>query len=637
MIALDGLTTLRSEYRRAAREVFQPSPRMTVSEWADTNRVLPETGPSPGRFKTSRVPYLRGIQDALSDDTIREVVFAKSAQVGGSTVGENFVGYLIDQAPCAILEVWPTEKKLKQWSLTRLDPMIDDTPTLSGKFPRSGRRDSGDSIGYKEFPGGWLKALTAKSTSDMKSDTARVAVAEEIDEWMVDVGGQGDPLELLRARVRNFWNSKIYIVSTPTLEGFSTVWTALKDSTWNEFWVPCPHPKCGHRQTLRWRDHSADSADGIESGAYRLIFERDADGHLIPGTTAYLCEGCGALIEEHHKAWMLEQGEWIPRHPGRRAEGFHINTIYSPLSSWDDIVETFLRAKTPEKMKTFVNTLLGLPFQEGEAVKSHFLAARSIEYKADVPMDVGLLTAGVDVQGDRVELFVWGWGADERSWVIAWEQIEGDPGTDEVWRKLDARLQHPWQHEGGATMRIHATCVDAGYQSERVWRFCHARTARRVIATVGRSGPRKLIEAPTAEKFKKSRAQKKPMHVIGTDAGKNILASRLRLTDSAAAGYVTFRESLDPTFYEQLVSERLITKYDKRGHSMRSWDLPQGLRNEALDGAVLAMGALWYCGMPVVRSLGELAKRVQEQGRLGGQAHALARPSGRRMRSGGVT
>jgi hypothetical protein len=156
-----------------------------------------------GALPHDRIPYLRKIQDALGDETVGAVVFAKSAQVAGSTAGENFVGFLIDHSPCAILEVWPTEKKLNAWSLTRLDPMLQDTPALAKKFPRSGRREAGNSLDKKIFPGGWLMAITAKSTSDLKSSSARVAIAEEVDEWEGDVGDQGDPLALLRVRLRH--------------------------------------------------------------------------------------------------------------------------------------------------------------------------------------------------------------------------------------------------------------------------------------------------------------------------------------------------------------------------------------------------------------------------------------------------
>jgi phage terminase large subunit GpA-like protein len=361
---------LRKGIATAAFTIFRPPPTLTVSQWADDNRRLPATSAEPGKWRTSRVPYTKRIMDVLGDDVTREVVFAKSAQTAGTSIGENYIGYVIDQSPSAILTVWPTEKALRAWSTKRLSTLISDSPCLREKFPKSARRDSKDSIASKEFPGGYIQALTAKSTADLRSHSARRAVAEEVDEWEGDVKDQGDPLQLLRRRMITFWNSKFYMVSTPTIAGFSRIWKELESSTWEEFWVPCPH--CGHFQTLRWKDGDQDK---YEAGQYRLVWEKDDSGQMIPGTCCYVCESCAAYIEERHKSPMLEKGEWRARFPGREKVGFHINTLYSPLCSWDEIARSFESAvKNPSEMKTFVNTMLGLPYEEsGEKVDANVL------------------------------------------------------------------------------------------------------------------------------------------------------------------------------------------------------------------------------------------------------------------------
>jgi phage terminase large subunit GpA-like protein len=628
----EGLRELRRQSRVAAREIFQPRPVLTVSEAADTHRILPSTSPFPGRFRTGRLPYMRRIQDVLGDDTTKDIVFAKASQIAGSTVAENFLLYLMLYSPSAVLQVWPSEGKLKKWTLTRLDPMIDDCTALRAKFPRSGRRDSGDSLSYKEFPGGWLKAITAKSTIELKSDTARVAIAEEVDEWDYDLKEQGDPLELLLVRMRNYWNRKLYVPSTPTVYGRSRVWSLLETSTWEEYWVPCPH--CDHYQTLRWRDATDDDE---EAGAYRILFDRNEHDEVVSGSAKYVCEECAALIEEKHKQQMLDRGQWRPRFPGRETVGFHLNTLYSPFVPWDEVARAFLRAKgNPATMKVFVNTQLGLPYREkGETVSTTVLSNRAERYDAEIPRGVGLLTAGVDVQGDRLELLVWGWGAGERSWMIRWEQLDGDPGQDDVWSKLDEWiLKREFQHVDGAKMKIAATCLDAGYHTERAWRYCAARAARRVLATVGRAGRgRKLIEAPTPEKYKRSRSRKKPMHVVGVDSGKDLLYARLRIKDADVPGYVHFPDNVDPVFYDQLTSEQLTTQY-REGRPQRVWTLIAGRRNEALDMTVLNMAALAYLGIPTIRQLGELAERISAIGKAGPDGAAKRGP--RRMISKGL-
>jgi phage terminase large subunit GpA-like protein len=487
-------------------------------------------------------------------------------------------------------------------------------------------------------------AITAKSTSDLKSDSARVAVAEEVDEWEGDVGEQGDPLALLRVRLVTFWNGKLYIVSTPTLEGSSRIWSELEDSTWNEYWVPCP--ECGEYQTLRWRDGDESPE---EAGEYRLVWDKDDEGRVIRGTTRYVCVN-GCVIHERHKQRMLERGEWRARFPGRPTVGFHINTIYSPLCRWDTIAEEFAKAvRKPQEMKTFVNTKLGLPYREkGESINAHFLASREEQYPLHgegehaiemIPRGVGLLTAGVDVQGDRIELLVWGWGAGEERWLIEWEVLNGDPGKKDVWQELERRRLAPRLHESGATLSIAAMCVDAGYQTDAVHNYCDSRLAQHVVAVVGRDGPgRKLLEAPDREKFKRAaKTKKRPTHIVGSDSGKSAFFSALRV-EKPGPGYVHFPTSIDPVFYEHITSERLVTEF-RRGRAMRVWKKIGDRANEGLDMTNYAGAALMHLGPTVRLKLHELVAQVNERGAQirAGQAiqRAPAAPPGRRMLSGG--
>ncbi len=610
MIDVAEYADVRAITREVLDDVFTPPPAITLVDWAEQHFMLPQTSAAPGRFRCDYIPYLRGILEALGDDSVREVVFAKASQVAGSTIGEIWIAYLMDQEPCGILSVWPSEKKLRAWSRTRLDPMLQDIDVLKQLFERSGRREASDTISAKEFPKGFLHLLTARSTSDLKSYSARIGIAEECDEYDADVKQQGDPLELLRARFRTFWNGKLYVPSTPTLDGHSRIWNALRQSTWHEFWVPCPH--CGEFQTLRWRDANDDD---LNAGAYRLIFEKDASGELIPGTTQYLCAHCAALIDERYKGAMLRAGEWRPRFPGRYIAGFHINALYSPLCTWDDIARAFLRSHhSPATLKTFVNTFLGLPFREdGQQLGAAFLRLRAEEILdgIDVPHGVGLLTAGCDVQGGRVEAVLWGWCAFEESWALEWERFEGDPGLTKVWEDLDAWLLRPRLHASGAPVMIAACAIDAGYQSDVVHRFCDLRQSRRVFAVVGRSGAGKpLLKAPDPTKFRKSRNAGRPTHVVGVDAGKSLLMSRLQVK-APGPEYVHTSARLDPVFYEQLTAERLVTVYDS-GQPERVWRKIHGRNNEVFDDSVYALGALNYCGPKVRARIPDFAKALSE-------------------------
>lgn len=607
--------------------VLVPKPRLTVSQHADRYRVLSADSGAvePGPWRTDRVPYLREIQDALGDPQYRRVVFKKSSQVGGSELGLNWFQSVVDQAPAPFLVLWPTETMLKLWSTTQLGPLIRDSEVLQKKVVDSqGRRSAQDTMTRKTYPGGYLAALAAKSSSQLRSLKAPYAWADEIDEFDANLRGQGDPLKLLERAQRTFLRSiaKLYIVSTPTVAGFSRIADEYQASDQRHYFVPCPH--CGLYQQLHWLD---------EKRRYRLVCDRDDQGELIPATAKYLCEGCGVLIEERYREEMLRRGQWRATFPDRAVAGFHINTLYSPFVSWAQIVQEFLESKRdPKKLQTFDNLWLGLEFEgSGEKIEPHALAGRAETYEAEVPNGVGLLTGFVDVQGDRLELHEWGWGEAERAWVIQWKVLEGDPGGEQVWEDLEKELARERVHQSGKRMRIAAVTIDANYQTSAVHKFCEPRLGRRIYPTIGRDGRGRPLWTPPskATKFARGRGrQAQKSYVVGVDSAKDQLASRLRLTEPGP-GYISFPTTLDPVFYDQLTAEKLVTVY-VHGRPIRKWVKIEGRRNEALDGAVGNMAALASLGGAVIKQLGAYAELLMARGGEAAQQAVAQAPARQR-------
>lgn len=633
--------------------VFAPSPHVTVSEWADQNRVLTtEMGAvEPGPWRTSRVPYLREIMDTLGDPAAPgRVVQMKASQTGGSEVGHNWLLYTIDQEPQPFLFLLPTEGLLKDWSTTKLDPMLSSTECLRGKMSDGGgRRDAGDTMTRKKYPGGYFLGLSGRSTSRLRLSVSARVMADEVDELEVDIRKQGDPLAILERAMRTFLDSgaKLYLVSTPTLEGFSRIAAEYEASDQRRYYVPCPD--CGHMQTLRFRglDSSGEWKD-TATGALRLLCERGHDGELIPATARYLCEGCGVLIEERHREGMLAAGQWRAQYPGRPVAGFHVNTLYSPFVSWATVVAEFQKSKTSgSALKTFVNLWLGLPFEEkGLRLEPHALLQRAETYPGEVPQGVGLLTGFVDVQGDRLESLTVGWGAREEAWTICWDQWEGDPGQRAVWDRLQAEwVDRVFRHEGGAGLRMAAIGIDANYQADAVHDFCDRFDRARVIPTIGRSGRGgPLLTSPERLKYKRSRQRARKNWVINVDAGKDRLASRLQVEPGSAPtpDVIHFPDTLDTVFYDQLTSEVLRTVY-VGGRPVRQWTLLPNRRNEALDLWVGNMAALAHLGPAVSKGLESIVAQVQAAGSsrnpemTGEGGTVLSSPRGRKTRSSGLS
>jgi phage terminase large subunit GpA-like protein len=566
-------------YADAFRAGLRPDPILLVSEWADAHRVLPQRAAAePGHWRTSRTPYLREIMDKLSpSDPTQVVVLMKGSQLGGTEAGNNWLGFLIDCSPGPIMMVQPTVEMAKRVSKQRLATMIEDCARLRDKVSDARSRDSGNTILAKEFPGGILIITGANSAVGLRSMPVRNLFLDEVDGYDADVDGEGDPVELAMKRTSTFRrNRKVFICSTPTVKDLSRIERAFQRSDQRRYHVPCP--ECGVMAPLLWRN--------IEW----------PQGH--PEQAALRCETCQALIPEHNKTAMLEHGRWIAQADGDGVTaGYHLSALYSPLGwySWAEMARDFLAAKHegPAKLKTWVNTCLGETWEEsGETVDETSLLSRREIYPAEIPTPVLLLTAGVDVQDDRLEAEIVGWRTGEESWGISYRVLWGDPDSPAVWQQLDDLLATPWQREDGLQLRIVTCCIDsAGHRTEAVYRYVKPRQARGVYATVGRAGiGRPIISAPAA---KRQGTAKRPVKLftVGVDEAKGILFARLKARDPGpGCCHFPADQGYDAEYFQQLTAEKRVIRYYK-GFPRAEW-IKTRARNEALDCRVQAHAAL---------------------------------------------
>lgn len=576
---------LRAE-RDLRRRLFAPPPVLTVSQWADRFRMLSSVASAePGRWRTDRAPYQREILDAISEPRIPRVVVMSSTQVGKTEIINNACGFYIDQDPAPILVVQPTLDMARTWSTDRLAPMLKETPRLSGKVRSSDRRHSEDTILHKVFPGGHLTVVGANSASGLASRPIRVLLLDEVDRYPPSAGSEGDPVSLARKRTHNFWNRKEVEVSSPTIKGASRIEADFLGGDQRYYLVPCPH--CGHRQRLEWA---------------RLDFE----------TVSMRCESCAALIEEGEKPRMLREGGWVAMNPGAPYASFHLNALYSPWATWAELIAEFHAARqSPETLQVFVNTVLAETWEIGgeEMANATELGARRVAFDAEVPDTVGILTAGADVQKDRVEVLVLGWGEGQQVWTVKHERIYGDPEQPEVWERVDAMLNREWKHACGGLLRIRAACVDSGSFTAAVYRFVQRRQRRGVFATKGSSQRgRPLIGRP-------SRPNKYRVRVvpIGTDTAKDVLFARLKLRTPPGGhpppGFVHFRDTIDDEFLAQLGAE-VVRIRRHRGIPLREYHQIRD-RNEAIDLFVENFAALHLLGSAVFDQLGLWVDRAR--------------------------
>ena len=590
--------------------LLKPPPRLTLSQWADMYRMLsPENSAEPGRWHTEKAPYQREIMDAIGDQHTRKVVIKSAAQIGKTAMLMNMLGYYMHYYPSPVLVMQPTLDMAQTFSKDFLAPMLRDTPVLSNLVD-SKSRYSGNTILKKNFPGGHVTIVGANSPASLASRPIKVLLADEVDRYPASAGTEGDPLLLGQKRQTTFWDKKTVIVSTPTLKASSRITTEFEASSKEEWNVPCPC--CGHYQPLVWE---------------RLVFDSEDTTKPI----MYKCERCGELSGEYDWKKAAQRGHFVAENNNVEVRGFHLNTLASNFCSWKEVVDKFLVANElskqgdHEKLKTWVNTDLGEAWEEpGTTIDDTSLVNRREIYEAEVPDEVLILTAGVDVQDDRFEVEVVGWGVGKESWGIRYQKIYGDLMSERVWSDLDQFLLQTFQKLDGSKLPITSVCIDSGgHHTNEVYKFTKERWERRVWAIKGKGGQ----DVPYIRDPSKNNRAKTPLFIIGVDAGKSLIYQRLK-HETKGPNYCHFPLNEEAGYTEEyfkgLTAEQMVVRF-RKGRPTIMWEIkdPKQKRNEPLDLRNYATAALEITN-PTLKKSDENTATVQP------------RRQGRRQLSGGI-
>jgi phage terminase large subunit GpA-like protein len=564
--------------------MLRPPRKISVDQWATRYRVMPsESSAEPGRYRSDRAPYQRGIQDAFSDRAVQTIVWISGAQNGKTTILENCIGYGIAENPGPMLMVMPNEALVKDFSIRKLAPMIRSTPVLRQLVYPAMSRDSTNTIYHKTFPGGIISLSSSQSPNDLKSKPIRYLFMDEADAYPADSGGEGDPCALAEKRTATFYDKKIVYTGTPLVKGASRLEREWERSDKRYFMVPCPH--CEHEQRLVWGD-----------GKQRGVYWDDADPE---GSARYICEECGALWTDAERKVAIRRGHWVATAPFNGVAGFHSSTLYSPWAKLGELVREFRRAKdSPTLLKTFINTVLGEwwePRMGGQASASD-LMGRAEPYPAPLPDHVSLITAGIDVQKNRFEIEFVGWGRGEESWSLDYIVLDIDPQDPEAAKKLVSLLRSGWQRRDGERLVCQAAVIDTGYAAQSIYNI--VRDSRhygfdRLWAGKGKSEAiyTHIREPVWPSKPSTRTPNAPPIYRIGTQSAKSELAYRLA-NPNVGPGYCHFPDWYEPEYFMQLTSE-VLKVYSKNGMEYEFWEKPtSATRNEALDCRIYAYAAL---------------------------------------------
>jgi phage terminase large subunit GpA-like protein len=587
----DGAAVYREAYFRGLR----PEPDVWIDQWADEFMRIPRDAGAaePGQYRTARTPYAREPMRCLSPaHPCKRVVTMVASQLMKTQIALNWIGGLIHMAPSNILTLLPSLGLAKRVS-SRIGKTIKATPVLRERVAANRSRDARNTMDTKEFEGGSLYVTTAGSAANLSELSARYIYGDEVDRWVVDVGEEGDPIELAETRGSTFGrNAKFYFSSSPTIRGASRIADLFETSDQRFYYVPCP--TCGHMQVLEWE---------------RLHYSEDCQ------LAHYECAGpdCDVLIEEHHKGEMLAKGEWRAHAKGDgETVGFNLNALYSPpgWTGWASLAKQFEKAKTAmsrgdlEPMQVFYNTRLAKVWDSAqEQTKADVLMARArLETYGlgSMPFAVLMLTASVDVQANRLEFMVVGWGAGMERWIIDYQVIWGDPADDRTWSVLDDKLKTRYPHPCGAELTIRAAGIDSGgNHTDEVYQFCRLRRWRNIFAVKGASKPGRPVIAQRPSMMDvtwKGLTERKGVELwfVGTDTAKDWIYNRYPVEDGPGA--LHFANDLPDDFFAQCVAERKVTRYVK-GYKKIEWVKGKAERNEALDLMVYSLAMAHYLGL----------------------------------------
>lgn len=583
------------------RRLCQVPERLTVTEWADRYRILPETSTAPGPYDSSVTPYARKPQDCLADPDVRMLVLCWAAQTTKSTVIENGVAYWIARQPTPIVVVQPKIEHAEGWAKERFVPMVLATPELRSRVRLGKGTDS--TLRFKRFPGGFLFVASANSATELASRSSPRILLDEIDRFEI-IPGEGNPVEIALKRQGAADVGTAVLTSTPRDAETTMIWPYLEGGTYELYHVPCPH--CGKLQALIWKNL------------------KYSEGR--PRTAEYMCAHCAALIDEKHKHDMLREvghggdARWEITNPEGTYPSFHLNALYSPfgMTSWASLADQWVRAHgKPADLQVFVNTALAELWTETADTLDADLITERLEplKRGEVPAGAGALTLGVDVQENRVEWYAWAWGEGLESWLVDHGLIEGDTARDLTDPRspyhalLNEVLPRQFTHAAGGTMRIAAAFIDSGYQTTTVYRVVRAARGRRPLhASKGDASQKLILGKPSPQKHKGI-----VLYPVGVDAAKSeFLRSQLH-EKIVGPGYVHFGDWLATETCEQFVSEKRKRRVE-RGQVVYEWrKKSQDAPNEALDCRIYARAALEKLGPKVIRTLGQRAAKQAEQ------------------------
>lgn len=587
-----SIPAYRESLSAAMMRNFAAWSKMPPAVWAEEVYRLP----SGGRFRWSYAPYARAMFLSLFERQTIETVFQVFSRGLKSTVELLAIGYRIDKAPCRILCLWPTNQQAEKWSKDCLTgELFDCVPALHYLGTKNAKRDGKNTLMHKNFPAGLIDMFGANAPGDMRRAKGSLLIADEIDAISTEEGDEGDQLAIFYKRGDEYPDATRVSSSYPSMAGKSRVEARMRDTDYNQWFSTCL--LCG----------------GEPFVMHRSMVKFDAD-HLAKARME--CPRCKGLLTDGQR-YAMAHGQgfdcWRPQREYRGKRGFQANAMLWPHPvDAEKYPGGFLqmmaqqqldaeRSDNPERSRrVLVNTVDAETYvadtkDEVPPDWMHLLKNREKYATADkitLPNEALYLTAGADVQEDRLEVTKCAWGREEEMWVAEHVVIPGSTKEDSTWDALEKELLREYVREDGTKLGLSFALCDASYSAERLLRFIgrlHAKQSPllgRFRACRGASQyPHPIID----HRYKHLSKQLKG-HWVGTDEAKDILYARLKGSPTSP-GYQHHGLNFTEAQVKQLVAEKMTVGFE-RGQETRRFKNSDHLRNETLDCRVYGLAAL---------------------------------------------
>ena len=587
----------------AIREgIWQPK-EIDILDWFQRYLVPPDGDFKSLRWQLEKTPYAAEILEELNPlSGNHEVAIRKSAQTGLSQLATGWLAALADLMPSPMMYTLSKKDVSEMFMNRKLRPVFQAAEPLRERVRqqqetgnRSVKNESVLSIGA----GASVQMAHATVADSVTSWTVRFAVADEIAKWKANKSG--DPLALLKDRMKSYHSSGIYMIlemSTPenlSDDRINKIFMAGDQRFWN---VPCPH--CGEYQKLEFGTRETD---------YGLKWSKDGSSINV----WYQCRLNGCIITEEQKPSMIQAGCWIKENESGFYPSFHIDSLSSLLASWQELVKGWLKIAPGDiqSLKTFLNSELGLPFDDlVKETEAEQLARRAGDLQP-ILHNVKIVTAGIDVQANGVYFEVVGWDNRKRSYSLAWDFLPGDTtqpaGT--VWERLAGVLRQRY-----AGHPVCSAFVDSRYSTEQVAQFCGQLPNAQPIRGEGGRHFKQVFEKAKPIKFvdRSGKWSQIVVFSLAVDFLKDQVANHLAI-DGMAEGqpenpdfYCFFGIHNDGNYFQMMTAETKVAR-KRAGQTTMVWEA-QHKNNHIWDCRIYATAAAHYAQIFHAKQPGDIDK-----------------------------